>query len=179
MESSKEKTKRKLIKLLSDYDWKQEVSLFVTIPAIPKTDDVDDKAVRKEIREQLSEFTRLHVMDQISHIKQQLRKNKHVRDLVHLVRVRKLTKSLLIGQIGGEPFSMNLTQYYLQILSTGSYDTTLFNDKGFNVLKRKVNNENLSRAIGTIKKQRLYELDNLNAYSILNRAKLSNVILHS
>ena len=160
MEHSEDKTKRELIKLLTNQQWKYQYSIFFDVSsfdvdtakdlAISWLDDFNDIKFRDYLRK-VSDTAILFV------IRTGLIRNRFD---------KKVFKQVYITMYCNKHINLDdvVSRYY-----TGSYDSSI------NVMSRKVTESKLNRTISTLNNQRLHDLSflsNKKRYSLINRKLL-------
>lgn len=158
MESSTDKTKRKIINLLTNYQWQYQYSIFFDVSylahdrakvvALEWFNDFDDIKLRDYLRK-TSDTAVLFI------IRTGFIKNRDDKKTIRQVYITMYCNT-----------EINLA-YYLE--SKG--------EDNLNVIKRKLKPWRIPRAVETIKKQKLHDLvflGNKNRYSLINKKLLKN-----
>ena len=160
MEHSEDKTKRELIKLLTNQQWKYQYSIFFDVSSF----DVD--TAKSIAINWIDDFNDIKFRDYLRKVS-----NTAILFVIRtgLVRNRldkKRFKQVYITMYCNEPLSIDdvVSRYY-----TGSYDSSI------NVMSRKVTESKLNSTISTLNNQRLHDLSflsNKKRYSLINRKLL-------
>lgn len=157
MESSTDKTVRKMIGYLSNYEWLYQYSIFVDVDHL----ELDDA-------KELAKTWLLSFND--SKFRDYLRKSNP--DVAMMYVLRKTTHKY---HLSGKRFQ----QYYITIFTTdflsGINKVNYYVDYPCNVLNRSVTCRKIESTCNALRKQNLHDLSSLGnkkRYSILNKSKL-------
>ncbi len=157
MESSEDKTVRKMIYYLSNYEWLYQYSIFVDVVPL----ELDDA---KEVAK-----TWLLTFDDLK-FRDYLRKMNS--DVAMMYVLRKTTHK-------NHPSGKRFQQYYITIFTTDSLSgidkVNYYVDYSCNVLNRSVTCRKIESTCNALRKQNLHDLSSLGnkkRYSILNKSKL-------
>lgn len=159
MESSAEKTKRKLIKLIEDHDWKYQTSIFVDVLPL-ELEEAKVVAVQW-----------LKVFDDVK-FREYLRKKNKDTALLYMLR-----KTQHRQHESGKSFE----QVYITIFSSSKIECTKEQVNKYvagydlNITSRKLTNIKIESTCRALANQRLHNLSHLGdkkRYSVLNKKNL-------
>lgn len=162
MESSADKTKRKLIKLIEDHAWKYQTSIFVDVLPL-ELEEAKVVAV-----EWLKDFEDVKFREFLR------KKNKHTAMLYMLRKTQHRSHD------SGKSFQ----QVYITIFSNTMIDCTrervneYMLNYDLNISSRKLTSTKIESTCRALRNQRLHNLSNLGdkkRYSILNKSKVTKV----
>jgi hypothetical protein len=159
MESSEDKTVRKMISTLRDYEWLYQYSIFVDV------NDLDIEDAKYTAKNWLMKFDDKRFRDN-------LRKGKENKNIGMMYVIRKTLHKI-------HPSKKSFQQFYITIFSTdvihGIDNVGYYSDLNFNVLSRKVTEKKIESTCSALKNQKLHDISLLGGkkrYTILNRSKL-------
>lgn len=165
MELSKDRTKRKMIDLLINYDWSYQYSIFCDVS------NLDYEKARALAVEWINHFDD-------SKFRDYLRKTSNTAILfivrVGLIRNRldnKRIKQVYITMYANEKLDLTRCESYLLGFDDGEMPS-------LNVMNKRVSGWKIKRTVNTLKKQALHNLDflgNKKRYSIINRKHLITI----
>ena len=162
MEVSKDKTKRNMIKLLTDYEWLYQYSIFCDVS------DLDYKKAKILAVEWIHNFNDIKFRDY-------LRKVNDTAILfilrVGLIRNRldnKRIKQVYITMYANDKIKINNVESYFVGYEQGEIPS-------LNIMNKKVSSWQIEKTTNTLRKQALHNLDflgNKKRYSVINRKYL-------
>lgn len=164
-ESSKAKSKRKINKLISEYEWKEEISIF------PKMffDDLDSSR----------NFAKDGVLEFFNKLKIKLQKNVVSKNIAFLIRLRSNTGffKFKIQDDGGSwsEKNCNINQMYIHLYCSKETKIeilelikSVYDPQLFNTIFRLVDDQKLISYCITLKRQRFYNLNKLTNQPVRN-----------
>ena len=159
MESSNDKTVRKMINYLSNYEWMYQYSMFVDVLSF-ELDEAKDVA-----KNWLLKFDDKRFRDY-------LRKKKGNEDVAMMYVIR---KTIHKNHLSKKSFQ----QFYITMYSSneihGLDHAQSYSDFPLNILSRKVTDKKIESTCSALKNQKLHDLSLLGGkkrYTIINKAKL-------
>ena len=153
-ESSKAKSKRKIVTYLCDYEWVQEISVFPKIDF----DDLDFSKV----------FARDSVLELFGTLKTKLQKSVDTKNTAFFIRLRSMNKSFPFNvrddwdELSKENY--NITQMYIHIYCSQKVEIkelikSVYYPELFNLKFRTTTDEKIISYCSTLKDQEFYNLN--------------------
>lgn len=159
MESSNDKTVRKMINYLSNYEWMYQYSMFVDVLSF----ELDE--AKNVAKNWLLKFDDKKFRDY-------LRKKKGNEDVAMMYVIRKTIHK-------NHPAKKSFQQFYITMYSSneihGLDHAQSYSDFPLNILRRRVTDTKIKSTCSALKNQKLHDISSLNGknrYSIINQAKL-------
>ncbi|MFW1931596.1 hypothetical protein ACG90B_20120 [Acinetobacter baumannii] len=159
MESSNDKTVRKMINYLSNYEWMYQYSMFVDVLSF-ELDEAKDVAKNWLLKFDDKKF------------RDYLRKKKGNEDVAMMYVIRKTIHK-------NHPSKKSFQQFYITMYSSneihGLDHAQSYSDFPLNILRRRVTDTKIKSTCSALKNQKLHDISSLNGknrYSIINQAKL-------
>jgi hypothetical protein len=160
VESSEDKTTRKMIDYLTKYKWLYQYSIFLDL------NDIDTADIKCFAKNWLLEF-------EDDKFKNYLRKKKGNKDIAMMYMLRKHQNRSYLQS--GRSF----LQFYITVYSTdriqGFDKVSNYSDYSLNILDRKVTDKKIETTCSALKNQKLHDLSFLGGkkrYTIINKEKL-------
>lgn len=162
-ESSKAKSKRKIVTYLCDYEWAQEISIFPKIDF----DDLDFSKV----------FARDCVLELFDTLKTKLQKSVDTKNTAFFIRLRSMNKLFLFNvrddwdELSKE--NHYITQMYIHIYCSQKAEIeefikSVYDPELFNLKFRTTTDEKIISYCLTLKDQEFYNLNKLTNQSVRN-----------
>ncbi|MFW2171761.1 hypothetical protein ACG93W_18245 [Acinetobacter baumannii] len=159
MESSNDKTVRKMINYLSNYEWMYQYSMFVDVLSF------ELEEAKNVAKNWLLKFDDKKFRDY-------LRKKKGNEDVAMMYVIRKTIHK-------NHPSKKSFQQFYITMYSSneihGLDHAQSYSDFPLNTLDRKVTDKKIKSTCSALKNQKLHDLSLLGGkkrYTIINKAKL-------
>ncbi|WP_407506700.1 hypothetical protein [Acinetobacter baumannii] len=159
MESSNDKTVRKMINYLSNYEWMYQYSMFVDVLSF------ELEEAKNVAKNWLLKFDDKKFRDY-------LRKKKGNEDVAMMYVIRKTIHK-------NHPSKKSFQQFYITMYSSneihGLDHAQSYSDFHLNILSRRVTDTKIKSTCSALKNQKLHDISSLNGknrYSIINQAKL-------
>ena len=157
LESSEDKTVRRIIYYLSNYQWKYQYSIFVDVYSL----ELDEaKAV---VKEWLLSFDD-------SKFREYLRKKNKNTGMMYVIR-----KTTHKNHSSGKRFQ----QYYITIFASDAIDgidnVSNYGDCIYKVIDRKITDTKIETTCNALKTQQLHDISSLGSkkrYTVINKSKL-------
>ncbi|WP_407532849.1 hypothetical protein [Acinetobacter baumannii] len=159
MESSNDKTVRKMINYLSNYEWMYQYSMFVDVLSF-ELDEAKDVTKNWLLKFDDKKF------------RDYLRKKKGNEDVAMMYVIRKTIHK-------NHPSKKSFQQFYITMYSSneihGLDHAQFYSDFPLNILSRRVTDTKIKSTCSALKNQKLHDLSLLGGkkrYTIINKAKL-------
>lgn len=159
MESSNDKTVRKMINYLSNYEWMYQYSMFVDVLSF-ELEEAKDVAKNWLLKFDDKKF------------RDYLRKKKGNEDVAMMYVIRKTIHK-------NHPSKKSFQQFYITMYSSneihGLDHALSYSDFPLNILSKRVTDTKIKSTCSALKNQKLHDISSLNGknrYSIINQAKL-------
>lgn len=162
-ESSKAKSKRKIVTYLCNYEWSQQISIFPKI-------DFDDLDFSKA-------FARDGVLELFDTLKTKLQKSVDTKNTAFFIRLRSMNKSFSFNVINDwdelNKENHYVTQMYIHIHCSQKAEIkelikSVYDPELFNIRTKIITDEKLIRYCMTLKDQEFYNLNKLTNQSMRN-----------